>query len=329
MKKTCLICVLFTFLLSACTLIPLPSAAKTPIPSTFTPTANKTTLPSTITPTASKTPVPPTFTLPAPSIKLRKRQIVSEGGFSFQVPLGYTTQTQNGNVIAVDPNSLIMITIIGNKPNPSRYKEETAADLYLVSLFSESNGEYEKGDSKAVTIDGIQGTAYDITGSLSGDPLQGEAVVVKPEDDIVFFGLGFIFTDGDEERWESWGNLDFKAVMDSVIFTNGVSSQPATCKVAEDDTYGYSKDNPIRVGGDWMEGPARERAYLSNLVGATGQSISYYRNGSMNYGGTILDEFVIATGSKKVKLYIDEYSWSEPLAPVDFECIGPFQHTGP
>ena len=101
------------------------------------------------------------------------------------------------------------------------------------------------------------------------------------------------------------------------------------CLVSSDKTYGYTQENPIKVGGDFLEGPARERAYLDNLTGPNGETISYNRTGSVDFGDTILDVFDITGLGKQITLYIDEYSFTEPLAPVGFSCLGSFSVSAP
>ena len=45
------------------------------------------------------------------------------------------------------------------------------------------------------------------------------------------------------------------------------SNNESDCPVSADDTYGYEEGNPIRVGGDFFNGAAREREYLDTLRG--------------------------------------------------------------
>ncbi|MEM8890374.1 MAG: 2-dehydro-3-deoxyphosphooctonate aldolase, partial [Bacteroidota bacterium] len=46
--------------------------------------------------------------------------------------------------------------------------------------------------------------------------------------------------------------------------------------ISEDETYGYSEKNPIKVGGvDNSEGPKNERRYLNALAGPNGEEITY------------------------------------------------------
>ena len=101
------------------------------------------------------------------------------------------------------------------------------------------------------------------------------------------------------------------------------------CVISTDKTYGYTQENAIKVGGDDFGGPSRERAYLDNLAGPNGETISYNRTGSLDFGDTILDAYAISGLSAKVVLYIDEYSFTEPQAPVGFTCLGAFSLTAP
>jgi hypothetical protein len=108
-------------------------------------------------------------------------------------------------------------------------------------------------------------------------------------------------------------------------------SNPAgeACIISTDKAYGYTQENPIKVGGDDFGGPPRERAYLDNLAGPNGEPISYNRTGSLDFGDTILDAYIITGLATDVTLYIDEYSFTEPQAPVGFTCVGAFTLDAP
>jgi len=51
--------------------------------------------------------------------------------------------------------------------------------------------------------------------------------------------------------------------------------------------------------------------------------------GSFSFGNTILDAFEITVAGKKVTIYIDEYAYTEPQAPVGFTCVGAFPLSKP
>ena len=101
------------------------------------------------------------------------------------------------------------------------------------------------------------------------------------------------------------------------------------CPVSTDATFGYTKENPIKVGGGDFGGPPREEAYLNALRGPNGETISYARFGSIPFGDTILDGYEIHGLQKAVTLYIDEYVYVEPQAPVRFTCASAFPLSSP
>ena len=88
-------------------------------------------------------------------------------------------------------------------------------------------------------------------------------------------------------------------------------------------------DNPLKVGGDWLDGPARERVYLDNLRGPAGEMLSYFRRGSEVHGDVILDIYIISGLGQDVTLYVDMYNFAVPLAPVGLTCAGPFALAAP
>lgn len=97
--------------------------------------------------------------------------------------------------------------------------------------------------------------------------------------------------------------------------------------ISTDKTYGYTQENPIKVGGT-ESGPANERNYLDKLAGPNGESISYVRVGSCCpfktpnglMGGGLLDRYEIKWDgqSAPVYLYINMYDKDVLKAPVGF-----------
>lgn len=96
------------------------------------------------------------------------------------------------------------------------------------------------------------------------------------------------------------------------------------CPISTDSTYGYTQENPIKVGGDFFEGAARERLYLDNLQGPNGEPILYHRTGSIPFADTILDAYEITGLNEPVVLYLDLYLYTAPQAPVGFTCFSAF-----
>lgn len=130
--------------------------------------------------------------------------------------------------------------------------------------------------------------------------------------------------------WENKGSIVFENLINSIQFLEpSETSTTGSCQISTDLTYGFAEDNPIRVGGDAFDGPPRERAFLDNLLGPNGETLTYERKGSINYGDTILDEFLVTGPGVNATLYIDEYSYEALQAPVGFTCRGEFSITAP
>src|SRR5690554_4019855 len=82
-----------------------------------------------------------------------------------------------------------------------------------------------------------------------------------------------------------------------------------------DTRYGYSKSDPVKVGGV-SDGPRREREYLHSLSGPNGEKVWFNRDGSCcpfdtpnsEFGG-MLDIYSVTYEGKgdTVKIYINMY----------------------
>ncbi len=106
----------------------------------------------------------------------------------------------------------------------------------------------------------------------------------------------------------------------------------APTEVSTDGTYGYTKENPIKVGG-YKEnvGPMSERFYLYTLRGPNGERIRFQRIGSCcpfqtphGFNGTgLLDMYEVTYEglSTPIKLFINMYDYEKPKAPVGFTHI--------
>ena len=311
--KFCIRIVLMIFTVSCSPpLIAEPTPTATLIPtSTPIPTQTATAIPTkTLTPTQT------------PVVKLGETHLIGEGGFSVRVPIGYTSQIGEREVFISNLDGTLVISFASVGSTSS---EEEIIDEYLEALASRSDGEFERTPAEPMTVDGVEGQAFDLTGSLAGSPLQGKTFIIPLGSNRFLYALGIANISEDENAWEDHGSEVFKAVVESIEFFEPHSTDD-TCVIATDPTYGYTMENAIRVGdgGDLFGGPARERAYLDNLRGPNGEPISYERAGSLNYEDTILDEYVITGLGTSVKLYIDIYTFEELKAPAGFTCAGSF-----
>lgn len=290
---------------------------------TATPTVTLTfTKTSTPTQTQTATPTKTLSATPGPVVELGEKHVIAEGGFSFRVPFGYVAQIEERQafISAVDGTVVISFASVEG----SSLAEEEMIDKYLDAVARRSEGEFEKTPSDPVTIDGLEGKAFDLTGSLRGSPLRGKTFIVPVSSGRFLYGLAISSLAADEHSWQKEGSNVFEAVIESIEWIE--PQREGTCPIATDATYGYTQENAIRVGdgGDFLGGSTRERAYLDNLRGPNGELITYERTGSSTFGDTILDVYVINGPTTSVTLYIDMYAFEELKAPAGFTCVGSF-----
>jgi hypothetical protein len=195
----------------------------------------------------------------------------------------------------------------------------------FISSMRQDMPDLETQPSVEVEIGGYPALSTDITGTLFDDPFTGRLTVTMPDTGVPVFALALSMDPPLGAGWENDGLGYSEAILETVEFFEP-SPQLTECIVSTDPTYGYQKDNPIRVGGGSFGGPSRERAYLDVLAGPEGQAVTYSRLGSLEFGGTILDEYSLTYEglSTPLIIYIDEYSFETLMAPMGLTCAGPF-----
>jgi len=309
-KKIVLLCslMLFYFQLLGCTQQIMPTST-----ATFEPIITHTPVP-TPTPTR-KTDIDSIFFS-------EERYYVYEGEYSFVPVMIYQYETQGFTTIMGNIDGTVTIGLAGG-PDVSKESDEELSYYFLDALFKRL-GSYSLSSPEAILIDGVDGTSFSLTASISSDNYQGKAVSVRKGGSHYFFAFGMGKIVETKNMWEGEGQKVFTKVLDSVEFLNEDEIAAANiCKISSDPTYGYSKDNPIKVGGDAFGGPSRERAYLDALAGPDGEAITYTRVGSQDHNNTILDAYQISyVGlSESAIIYIDEYSFETLYAPLGFTCL--------
>lgn len=300
---------------------------------TATPTATNTPQP---TATATATPEPtktatPTAT-PTEGIFPPRSYEVAEGGYSFELPgdeviLALTVSVSGTETMIENLTGELLLYIAAG---PIDYGLDI--DREIERLSEEASYEGVEIDPEPLEVDGHPARRAFVETSISGIDFMSEFILIDGGNDWLIVINPNLFGESLEKRWERDMLPLRQEILDSFkIFTPDVAVSSGDCIVSEDPTYGYSEDNPVQVGGDWLEGPSQERAFLDNLRGPNGEMISYERVGSVDVGYTMLDLYQVTyTGlSSPIILYIDMYNISSLYAPVGFTCDGPFTLTEP
>jgi hypothetical protein len=112
-----------------------------------------------------------------------------------------------------------------------------------------------------------------------------------------------------------------------IIYACG--SKKTTSSNFDDEEYGYTANNPIKVGGGLKNGVQNEYRYLNRLSGPNGEKVGYYRKGSCCHfksrnginGIGLLDVYYVSYQNKSdtVKMYINMYDADKVAAPKGFK----------
>ena len=317
--------------LSACT---VAQPDPTPTPSPRPPTATSTPLPPTATPEPTATSKSTTVPTEKPQFEFGEVQELPTGGFSFRQVKGYDVEFNEDNGSAglgvFDPDGKIIISFNGVTTFYGVDTPEEIIDEFLRKFEEKGIGEYHKSQAHPIIVADVEGIAVDLTGTTFDREIEGQAILVMPSENQFLYGFAIGVVKKNENSWEDQGRQLFSAMLDTIQFIAAPVFEGSACKVSTDKTYGYTEDNPIRVGGDAWDGPPRERAYLNSLSGPDGEPVSYVRLRSLPYDDTILDEYEVKyAGASPVILYIDEYSYEELMAPVGFLCWTAFPLSKP
>jgi hypothetical protein len=114
---------------------------------------------------------------------------------------------------------------------------------------------------------------------------------------------------------------------DATIMFGGL--RVPACAVSADPAYGLTAAKPIQIGGGPVNANARMNRYVSALRGPNGETlrISVGRGSLLAPLGymdepTILDNYQIEIGDQKISLYVDDYHFGIPKAPMGLTCVG-------
>ena len=299
---------------------------------TATPTATNTPEPTATATVAPTNTAAPTQT-PTEEIEYPRFFDVAEGGYSFELPedespWGGLNVTISGVETMIEDAAGEMVIYIAS----GVVDYELNVDEEIQALSTDIGYEGVVIDPEGIEVDGHSARRATVSMTYSGIDILMEFLLIDAGNNHLIIVNSNVFGEDLVARWDEELLPLQTVILDTFQITElDAAATGGDCTVSDDATYGYSEDNPIRVGGDWLEGPSRERAFLDNLLGPNGEMISYERIGSHDYGDTILDVYQITYSglSTPITLYIDEYSWGTLYAPVGFTCSGAFSITEP
>lgn len=323
---------LLGLILSGCTFLS-PEATHTPAPS-LTPTV---TLTATATATPTKTPLPTATHTPtlAPTLTFGAGELfeVDLAGFAFELPEtpgnrdSFSVTLDVDSAALISPDGAVRVLVFTRV-----FESDIDLESSLQELMDSMDGAEFLNEPESVTVDGYSGLRVSYRQEMNGMDLVGEVFMVDLNGGRAMGIFAGALAEDSEERWRVEGAPFVDALLETIITYEPATGEPGSaCPISTDPTYGYDPANPIKVGGDFLMGPSRERMYLNHLRGPEGEAVTYEREGSEAYENGILDIYRLeyAGLDDPIIVYVDMYDWEPPLAPVGFTCNGPFPLEAP
>ena len=201
---------------------------------TETPTPDLTILPTetstptitaspTSTPTLEPTPVPvivntgPIATAKTP-LRLGRKEVLPEAGFSFKPPIGYKAINQTNQVTLTSDDEDTVFSLLGGKVE---WEDELLVVFdQFIDLITENSeiDDFKADEGYQYVVGGIQGFAAEVSGLYGEIQIAGRILVVAPAEDQVFYALAISPDIDTGEGWEPEGRQAFEAVLSTVTF---------------------------------------------------------------------------------------------------------------
>ncbi len=223
-------------------------------------------------------------------------------------------QTNGGQTLFTGPEGVLSLAG-GPEQNSGRPPEQALTEA-LGAINSSLGASLQAGPPSPVTVGGAPGVAADLSGATPQGAMLGRLVTVRPNPGQLFYAFGL----SPAELWTARDAARFQRLLRDVGFFP-LGSQFG-CPRSLDPTYGFSPDNSIRIGGG-DGAPAREAAYLRNLIAANGQVVPFQPAGSQPHGDRTLNVYTVpGAPSGQAALYFDPGVYEPLFAPVGFACVG-------
>jgi hypothetical protein len=288
---------------------------------TPTPTASATpSATTTITSTPTRTPRPTKTFTPTPTplvVKVKNTNKVVSGGFNYATFEGLEKEISNHEVYMYSENDKLNIYLSADVPYPGEHLNTSLK--YYMEWAAEEYRNVVENDREEFTQAGAEGVSKFFTGlTKDGEPFQARVTFLKPEQGKRLLILVYAYGEG---AWDEFGGQAYQSTLDNISFFE--LTPWAACPVSTKPSYGFTRENPIKLGGELLRGPDREEEYLSALLGKEGEVVFYTRTDTVEVGGVTLDEYIIRIGSQTKTLYIDIYHYEPIKAPSGMTCSSP------
>lgn len=178
--------------------------------------------------------------------------------------------------------------------------------------------------TKTSTATPTRTAAPTVTPTLTPSPTATATMTPSPTASPTMAPTSYPLTaNGSSASFASW-LPDAEASFNAQWLTNNLTSDDDICIYAEDETYGFTAENPMPIGnGPNFGGPFDGMNAYSFLRVAPGEAQEWIRGHTFpsNSRNDILDTLIIsAEGGQGVELYVNINDYSIPQIPVGMYC---------
>lgn len=128
-----------------------------------------------------------------------------------------------------------------------------------------------------------------------------------------------------EDFYPSWSpQLSFL----ETSLTEPTAAPEGVCVNSDDSTYGFSPENPIKIGFDPRDEGTEESACLPWLLGPQGQAIKTSLLDEIRVNGIKLCMVSVTYEDQDTEdiLYFDVFNYEQPKAPLGYTCGSPLEY---
>ena len=260
--------------------------------------------------------------VPAP--KMGETIDMTMGGYTIQsLPDDYE-QDNDGEVINFFKEEKgINIMILGLVGFEDDYSPDEIIDEFLAGITGETADTFRKIEEVPVTVDSYEGTGYYLNGTFYGNLVEGQTFLVPVSDSQILFGFGLGTVVGSTNNWLAEGQVVFNSLIDSIDIIELETTDSglfSACSIASDTSYGYTEDNPVKLGGGEANAEERAAAYFSALGGPYGETLTYVKVETIESNDANLDVYELDLSGTPLTMYIDIDNYETPMSPDGMIC---------
>lgn len=166
---------------------------------------------------STDTPTPATLSTSIPPTQASRLIDLKSGGITLSVQPQLEFDIDDHSINLSSQRGEHIISLNGKPYIASDYTMESFLGKYVMEMESRG-GAFVQSLPYEIMIDGMSGTAVNISGNFLDAPIAGKAFVISPRRNFIVFGLGMSNLSVNKNEWAETGSDIFETLLASVKF---------------------------------------------------------------------------------------------------------------